>query len=112
MAGQGRQRLAAFGGLSDQGVALRHGGVQAVDAAMGAAGALVLPQGVDVGGLFDLRAAVEAARMAGDQRVAIEHANLAQAGVHRERAAHVGVRDGVVVAIEADVGGLADLRLD
>ena len=61
---------------------------------------------------LDLRAAVVAARMAGEHLRAIDDAHLVRVGEHRQRAANVRVRDGVVVQVEADIRRLADLDRD
>jgi len=53
----------------------------------------------DVGGIFDLGALVIVAWMRGDDRCAIEHADLLGAGQHGEHAAHMGMRDRVIVEV-------------
>ncbi len=49
------------------------------------------------------------ARMGGDDLGAVEHPHAGQVGDHYECAPHAGVRHRVVVAVESDVGGLANL---
>ena len=75
-----------------------------------ACASLVLDQGLDMGGILDLRPAVVAAGMAGEHLRAIEDAHLGGVGQHREQALHVGVRNGIVVEIKPHVGGLAGLH--
>jgi hypothetical protein len=53
--------------------------------------------------VLDALGAVVAARMAGDLGGAVEQADLMLGGDEGERPAHEGVRDRVVVAVEADV---------
>ena len=82
--------------------------MQAVHGAMCAAGALVIDQRLDMSRILDLRAAIEAARHASAMTsAAIQDAHGLERGEELERAAHVGVGDGVVVQVEAHVGGLA-----
>jgi hypothetical protein len=49
--------------------------------------------------------------MTGDELGTVQDSHLGGAGHHRHRAAYVGVGDGVVVEVEAHVGGLADTDL-
>ena len=63
----------------------------------------------DMGGVLDLRAAVLAAPMAGEDRRRRRAMRTSLGiGQHRQGAPHMGVRDGVVVQVEADIGRLAD----
>ncbi|MGF6604811.1 hypothetical protein P3T23_009567 [Paraburkholderia sp. GAS448] len=61
-------------------------------------------------GNLDLRAAIVTAHMGGEQIGAIENAYLPGIGPHRERTPHVGMRDRVVVQVEAHVRLLANLH--
>ena len=53
-----------------------------------------------------------AARVSGDDLRAIEDAHAVEGGEYGERAAHMSVRDGVVVQIEAHVRGFVRAHLD
>jgi hypothetical protein len=86
--------------------------MQAVLCALGAGGTLVRHQGLDMQGLLDLRAAVERARVGRDQLQPIEDAHGIERGEHAQGALHVGVGNGVVVPVEARVGGFARLYLE
>jgi len=79
------------------------GVVQAVVGAVGSGGALVRHERLEVGGLFDLRAAVEAARVGSDDVAGIEDTHCLERGGHEQRAVHVGMGDGIVVEVEAHV---------
>ena len=70
-------------------------------------GTLLLHQGRDVASLFDLRATVVAARMAGEHRAAVNDADLVRVGEHRRHAASVRMRYRVFIQIEADIRGFA-----
>jgi hypothetical protein len=76
-----------------------------------AGSAFVRHQGLDMGGLLDLRAAVERARMGRDELQPIEDAHGIERGEHAQGALHVSVGNGVVVPVEARVGGFAHLHL-
>ena len=91
-----RKELRATGG----------GVMQSIHGAVSPPGAFVLDQGLDVWGIFDLRPAIEAARVHGNDLGAIHDAHAAQRGQDLEGAAYTGVRDRVVVQIEAHVGRL------
>ncbi len=67
----------------------------------------VFNQGRDVFGPLDLLPPIEAAGMRGDHRLTIENADVIQTGGHGERAGHAGVRDRVVVEVEAHIRRLA-----
>ena len=110
--GEGAQMHAAHGGELQQPPGARGGIVQSVGGPMGAPGAFVGLERLDVAGLLDLRAAVVAAPVRGDDGAAIEDAYSLDGGEYLEGAAHVGVRDGVVVQVEAYVGGLVGVHDD
>jgi len=68
---------------------------------------LVRGQGLEVFGDFNVLAAVITAPMRCDCGLAIEEAHLIDTGNDGERARHTGVRDRIVIQIEAQVGRLA-----
>ena len=68
---------------------------------------LVRDERLEVGVTLDLLAAVVAARMGGDDVLAVEDAHPQRVGAHGEGASHMGVGDRVVVQVEAHVRGLA-----
>ena len=68
---------------------------------------LVLNQGRDVLGDFDLLASVITARVRRDQGCTLEDAHPIRAGADGQRARHAGVRNGIVVQVEAHIGRLA-----
>ena len=80
---------------------------EAVGTAVLAGGVLLLDQGLDMGGILDLGALVVTASMTGEDVRAVDNAHLVEIGEHRERAPHMGVRDGIIVQIEADIRCLA-----
>ena len=101
------QRFAAFDRLRQQLTACRHRLHQMTGAAMRGGLMLMRDQGRDVLGDFDLLPAVITAPMGGDHGLAIEDAYLIQAGDDAERARHAGMRDRIVIQVEAHVGRLA-----
>jgi hypothetical protein len=78
---------------------------------MGTGGALVGDQAVDVCGIFDLRAFVEAAGMGGDDGAGIDDAYRGERCQHDHSALDMCMGERVVVQIEAHVGRLADADL-
>ena len=72
---------------------------------------LLLTQRFDMGGRFYLRTAIKASSVRGDLIESVEHANDLQARQYDECAPYVHVRHGVVVAVEAYVGRLANAHL-
>ena len=104
--GEGAQMHPAQGGELQRPRGARGGVVQSVSGPMGAPGAFVGLEGLDVAGLLDLRAAIVAPGMRGDDRAALEDTYGLDGGEHLEGAAHMGVGDGVVVEVKAYVGGL------
>ena len=74
-----------------------------VENTVGAGGTLVRHQGLDMQGLFDLRAAVERARVGRNQLQPIEDAHSIERGEHAQATPHVGVGNGVVVPVEAGI---------
>jgi len=74
--------------------------------------ALLIDEGVDMGWLFDLRALVVTARAASKDLGAIEDAHLLGRGHDADGAPHMGVRQGVIVEVEAGVWRLADIDGD
>ena len=67
---------------------------------------LLLEQRLDVGGVLDPLVAVVAAAVPGDLARGVEDAHRGLGGAKRERTAHRGRRNRVVVEVEADVDGL------
>ena len=63
-----------------------------------------------MGRVFNLGAAIEAAIVRGKELVAIDNTHGMFVCEHREGAAHMAVRNGVVVQVKAHVGSLADLH--
>ena len=107
--GDGSQIGTALGGTQEQGLALRYRLCEVVGTAVAACGVLVLDQGLDVAGVLDLRPLVVAAAMTSEHLRAIDDAHLVRIGQHREQALHLGVRDGIIVEVEAHIRGLAGL---
>ena len=64
-------------------------------------------QAFQVRGVFDGLCGVVAAGMAGELGLLVEDADAGVAGEQGQGLADVGVGDGVEIAVEADVGGLA-----
>jgi hypothetical protein len=95
--GEHTQMDAAFGGAQEQRLRTGCGVMQAVLRAMRPGSAFVSDESLDMGGIFDLRAAVEAARVGGDHGLTIEDAHGVDASQHGQGAVHVHVRDGVIV---------------
>ena len=110
--GEGAEVHAAHGGELQEPRGARGGVVQPVSCPMGAPGAFPRFQRLDVAGLLDLRAAIVAPRVGGDERAAIQDAHGLDGGEHLEGTAHVGVGDGVVVEVKAHVGGLVGVHDD
>ena len=75
-------------------------------------GTLVVEQSLDVGGVFDLRPLVVAARMAGENVRAVGDAHLMRVSEHGQNVPDMRVRDRIVVEVEADIGRLADRDRD
>ena len=71
--------------------------VETVGGAVLAGGALVALERFDVGGVFDLLAPVERARMGGEHGGGVEDAHGAEGGRDGEGAADVVVGDGIIV---------------
>ena len=94
--GEHTQMDATLGGAQEQRLCTGCGVLQAILRAMRPGGAFVGHQSLNVGGLFDLRATVEAARVRGDDVLAIEDAHGIEAREQRERTVHMRVRDGVI----------------
>ena len=86
--------------------------MQPVLRAVRAGGALVGDEALDMGRVLELRAAIEAAPMRGDQLSGVEDTHGVQRGQHQQGAVGVRVRDRVVVPVEAHVRGLARAHLE
>ena len=71
-------------------------------------GMLGVDQRLDVGWIFDLRATVVTSPVAGKNIGTVGDTNLMAIGEHGQNASDMGVRDRVIVEIEADIGCLAD----
>jgi hypothetical protein len=69
--------------------------------------ALVLSEGVEVVGVFDLATPLPGAHVRGDFVVAVEDAHESVGGDEGQRLSRESVRDRVVVAVEAEIGRLA-----
>ena len=104
--------VVALGGGDEQGLGRRGGVVEAVGGAVLAGETLVAFELFDVGGVLDLLAPVDRARMGGEDGAGVEDAHGLQRGRDEESSSDVAVRDGVVVAVESHVGRFADLHLD
>ena len=74
-------------------------------------GPFVRDQRLEVGLLLDLRTLVVAAAMTGEHLCTVGDAHLVGVGKHRQRAAHMRVRDGIIVQIEPDVRYLAGVTV-
>lgn len=79
---------------------------------MTAAGALCLTRARIWASIFDLLALVVAARLTGQDLSGVGDADCAGIGEHRQPSPHMGVRNGVVVEVEADIGRFARLDRD
>ena len=77
--------------------------VQPIHRPVSPGGALLVGQVLDMRGILDLLVAIVAARMGGDDGTGIEDAHGIWGGTDLERAPYVGVRDRVVVPVEARV---------
>lgn len=80
--------------------------MQSIHGAMGATGALLGDQRLDMTRVFDLLTTIEAARMGGDDIVAVEHPHALLSCHNLQRAADMSVRNGVIVQIKAHVRAL------
>ena len=74
-AGEAPQMHAALGGELEETRCTRGGVMQTVDGPMGAAGTLAINQGLDMRRIFDLRTAIKAARVHGNNVGAINDAH-------------------------------------
>ncbi len=70
---------------------------------------LVRNECLDMGRLLDLLALVVAARMAGDDFLALDDAQPVGIGQHGQGAPHMRMRHCVIVLVEPDIGCLAGL---
>jgi len=102
------QIATAFSGALHQQPAGRSRVTQIVKATMVTCFAFAFEQAFNMHSNLDLCAAIVTALMGGQQRDAIEDAHLTRIGPHRERAAHVGVGNRVIVLIKANVRSLAN----
>ena len=82
----------------------RAGGHEPVSAAMLVRVALLVGQAFEVTGVFDLPTAFPRALMHRDLIVAVQHADYEVRSDERERRLGQGMRDGIIVSVEADVG--------
>ena len=107
----GAEIVAALGGAQEQGLACRRRMMEVVGAAVAARGALVArPRPGHGWHPRSARPCRSCARWQASTLCAIDDAHLVRIGQHREQAPHLGVRDGIVVEVEADIGGLAGLH--
>ena len=111
-AGEDAEVVVALGGGDEQGFRRRGGVVEAVGGAVLAGESFVALELFDVGGVFDLLAPVERARMGGEDCAGVEDAHGVQRGRDDEGAPDVTMGDGVVVCVESYGGGLAHLDFD
>ena len=107
----GAEIAAPLGGADQQGLACGSRLRQPISGAVLASGALFSDEILDMGGVFDLCALVVTALMPGKNLLAIGDADLMWIGKHRQRALHMGVRDGIVVQIEPDIRRLPTLTV-
>src|SRR5688572_20891190 len=91
------QMYAALGGELEEHARTGRGMMQSIHGTMGAAGALLRDQRLHMLWIFDLLTTIEAARMSGNDVIAIEHAHALQRYHELQRATDMGVRDGVIV---------------
>ena len=77
--------------------------VQPVHRPMTPSGAFLISQVLDMQWVLHLLAAIVASRMHSDDGIGIEDAHGIGGGPDLKRAAHVGVRDRVVIPVEARV---------
>ena len=106
------QMRAALGSAQEQWLCTGCGMMQTILCAVHTGTAFVSDQGLDMGGVFDLRATIKAARVRRDQQRAVQDTDGVKGCQHGERTPHVRVGHRVVVEIEASVGGFAYAHLD
>jgi hypothetical protein len=82
--------------------------MQAIEAAVVAGGAFPGDQRGDMLGDLDDRALIPATRVGGDDLAPLDDPDVVESGVDHDRAARMGVRHRVVVAVEADIGRRLD----
>ncbi len=97
-------------GAQHRGLTGRRGPAQMVQATMVTSFALALDEAFDVRCNFVLCAAIVTTLMGGEQIGAVENADLLCIGPYRERAAHVRMRDRVIVQVEANIRRLVNLH--
>src|SRR5262245_16502515 len=105
--GDAAEIAAALGGANEQTLDCWDRGSEMIGGAVTAGGMLLCHQCRDVRTILDLGTLIEGAGMASEDVLAVEDAHLVEIGEQREHPAHVGMRDGIIVEVEADVGGLA-----
>ena len=96
-AGEDAEVVVALGGGDEQRLGRGGGVVEAVGGAVLAGGALAAFELFDMGGVFDLLAAVERARMGGEHYAGVEDAHGVERGRDGKGAADVVVGDGIIV---------------
>ena len=101
------ERVAPDGEGFEEGLGLRAGGAEAIAAPEVMRAVLLGDERGEVGVVLDALPAIVGAGMARDFGAAVQDPHLVFSGDEGERAADERVRDRVVVAIEADIGGLA-----
>src|ERR1019366_153051 len=102
-AGQAPQVRTTLGGKLEEARSTGGGVMDAIDGPMCAAGALVINQGLDMRRSFDLRTAIKAARVHGNDGIGIEDTHRLESREQLQAAAHVRVWGGVVVQVKAHV---------
>ena len=91
---------------------MRETTVEAVGGAVLAGEAFLALERLDVGGVFDLASPVERAPMGGEHGPGVEDAHGVEGCRDGEGACDVTMGNGVIVAIEPEVGSLSDMDFD
>ena len=105
----GADIVTALGSPHQQIPACRGRLCQTVGGLMPAAPALSIDKSLDMVGIFDLCPLVVTAPMGGDHVLAIDDAQRVRLRQHGQRPPHMGVRNAVIVQVEANIGRLADM---
>src|SRR6266545_5605392 len=109
---QHAQMRAALGGAQEQRLRTRCSMMQAILRTVCTGRALVINQRLEVSRIFELRTAIEAARVGRNHLIAIEDAHGIETGSDEERTVHAIVRDRVIVQIKAHVWRFMRAHLD
>ena len=111
-AGDVAEVVAALGGAEQQGLAGRDGLDQPIGRAVMACPALGFDECIEMSLFLDPFAAVVAARVLGEDVLALDDAQPIGVGQHGQDAAHLCMGHRVVVLVEPDIGRLVDADLD